>query len=228
MTSRVRGSRTGGALPTGGAEGGAGLGSIRDQVEDSLFGRKKRASVAPDDDTEEALARLDVYRKKLARLAQTSENDYRLVLVDGAVVTIALDGEIAVGAELLEHWADDLEAQVGALAHEIGHQPQRWAEVHGKSEMTKEQGEELCRVEEMRADMFTGFALSQLELRWEPFYAYVEATWEQHPHRIYFPIEVRRETLRQAHESGLRRSTNMKKLFPEFARTLAKYDLGEG
>jgi hypothetical protein len=230
MTSRIRGGPPlKGVSPTEAMEQGSEAGSIRDQVEDSLFGRKNRRLVDGDAEADAALARLDVYRKKLARLAQDREGDYTLLLADGPLITIAREGEIFVGTDFLATWAANFDAQVGALAHEIGHRPKRWAELRQSGRLSRVEGEELCRLEETRADMFAGYALSQLGLRYEPFIAYIEHVRAVYPHRIYFSIEVRVETIAEAFESGIRRATNMRKLFPEFARmALAKHDLGEG
>lgn len=231
MAPRIRGGPTPtGVSGSGQVEQKGGEGSIRDQVDDSLFGKRKPQILMDEDPEIEALlARLDVYRRRLVRLAQDKEDDYALVLTEGPIVTIMRDGEIFVGRAFLVNWAASLDAQVGVLAHEIGHRPKRWAELQTREDLSRLEGEEMCRLEELRADTFTGYALSQFGLRYEPLFSYLEQVQSIHPHQRYFSVGLRQVTIQEAFEAGLRQTTNMKKMFPEFARmTLSKYDLGEG
>ena len=197
-------------------------------MQDSLFGRPKPKLLDPDPETASLMARLHVYRKKLAKLAGDEEDDYDLTLAAGTIACIDRTGLIYVGREFLVGLADDLDAQVGVIAHEIGHRPKRWDEYRQDAPQTREELEDLCRLEETRADYFCGWALAQLGLEAEPVCGFLMEI-QKHPHPEYFPAKLRAETIREAHDAGHRKVKNMKKFFPELARmTNAKGDLGSG
>jgi hypothetical protein len=121
-----------------------------------------------------------------------------------------------------------LDVRVGVLAHEIGHRPKRWREYLEKPPVNKAEMEELCRFEETRADWFSGFALAQLGMSYKPLCQFLE-TVQTHPHPEYFPAQLRAETIKEAFESGARKTQSMKKFFPEMARARGiKTDLGTG
>lgn len=203
--------------------------NLGDQVQDSLFGRRK-PDVLDDDDPEitALMARLHVYRKKLARLVGDHEDDYDLVLATGTIASVDSSGLIYIGREFLLGHADSVDTHVGVIAHEIGHRPKRWAEYRAERPQTVEELADLCRLEETRADYFSGFALGQLGFDCEPLCEFLHAI-QVHPHPEYFSAELRAKTIREAFASGKRRKANMKKFFPEFARmTSASGDLGGG
>lgn len=203
--------------------------SIGEQVQSTLFGRPKPKVVDADDAHLTAqLARLHAYRKKLARLAGDREDDYDLVLAEGTIAMIDQEGLIYVGKELLLEHADEVDLQVGVLAHEIGHRPKRWSEYKQEVALSKEEMEKLCRTEETRADYFAGKALAELGLSIEPLIRFLHAV-QVHPHPEYFSAKLRAEVIRDGYEDGRRRTDVRKKLFPELARmTSAKGDLGVG
>lgn len=203
-------------------------GSVGEQVQDSLFGRPKPKVLDQDDaDCAALMARLHVYRKKLARLAGDEPDEYQLLLAAGTIASIDKDGVVYVGRDFLLSAADDLPLQVGVLAHEIGHRPKRWAEYHADRPTDRAGLEDLCRLEETRADYFAGHALAQLRLRPEPLCRFL-AEIQQHPHPEYFTAELRAKTILEGFQAGSRRAANVKKFFPELARmTSAAGDLGE-
>ena len=202
--------------------------SVGEQVQDSLFGKPKPRQLEPDPESAALMARLHVYKKKLARLAGDREEDYDLTLAAGTIASIDRNGLIYVGREFLFGLAEDVEAQVGVIAHEIGHRPKRWAEYLQDAPRTREEMEDLCRLEETRADYFCGWSLAQLALPCEPVCRFLLGV-QTHPHPEYFTADLRVETIREAHGAGHRKVKNMKKFFPELARlTSAKGDLGSG
>ncbi len=203
--------------------------STGEQVQNNLFGKKKPAVLDPDDaDTATLMARLHAYRKKLARLVGDPEADYDLVLAEGTIAMIDDKGLIYVGKSFLMDNSENLDLQVGVLAHEIGHRPKRWAEYYSQPPTSKEETEELCRLEETRADYFAGYALAQLGLRIEPMCAFLKSI-EEEPHPEYFPAVLRADTIKEGFDHGRRKDQNMQKFFPELARmSSAKGDLGTG
>lgn len=203
--------------------------SVQEQVQGNLFGGKKPRVLEEDDAHVAALmARLHAYRKRLARLAGDQEDDYDLVLADGTIAMIDEQGLIYVGKAFLLERADELEVQVGVLAHEVGHRPKRWAEYRHERPLSKEELDKLCRLEETRADYFAGRALAELGMSPEPLVRFLEAI-SVHPHPQYFPAHIRAEAIREGHRDGARRAESRRRLFPELARmTDAKHDLGTG
>ena len=203
--------------------------SVGQQVQGELFGKKKPPVLDEDDaDISRLMGRLHTYRKKLARLAGDQESDYDLVLSAGTIASIDGEGLIYVGKNFLLNLADALEVQVGVLAHEIGHRPKRWSEYKQKVALTKSEKEELCRLEETRADYFAGKALAELDIDCEPLIQFLAAV-QTMPHPEYFPPHVRADCIREGFRDGKRKAGNQKRFFPELARmTSAKGDLGIG
>ena len=174
------------------------------------------------------MARLHAYRRKLARLAGDQEEDYDLVLATGTIASIDRFGLIYIGKDFLLDLQEALPVQVGVIAHEIGHRPKRWDEYRETAPTNREEMEELCRLEETRADFFAGYALSQLDFSCDPLCRFLEAI-DRHPHPEYFPAPLRAKTIREGFDVGQRKVKNLKKFFPELARmTSAKGDLGQG
>ena len=209
--------------------GQEGSGSVADQVQDSLFGRPKPRVLDQDDaDSAHLMARLRGFKKRLARLAGDDPADYDLCLAEGTIASIDKDGLVYVGKSFLLTYAEALDVQLGVLAHEIGHRPKRWAEYRASMPETRAEVEDLCRLEETRADYFAGYALAQLGRPCQPLCDFL-ARIQQHPHPEYFSAALRAKTIQEAHGSGLRQKRNVQKFFPELARmTSAGGDLGEG
>jgi hypothetical protein len=203
--------------------------SVGKEVSSSLFGRPKPKILDGDDaDTAALMARLHAYRKKLARLAGDDEDAYDLVLAEGTIAMIDDKGLIYIGRSFLLELSEQLEVQVGVLAHEIGHRPQRWSAYKQEQPSTKDDVDKLCRLEETRADYFAGRALAELGLAAEPLVAFLKAI-TTHPHPQYFPPALRAEAIREGHHDGKRRADTRRKMFPELARmTEPKGDLGIG
>lgn len=204
-------------------------GSLGQQVQDELFGKKKPRELDTDDATLTAqLARLRAFQKKLARLAGDDEDDYAIALAEGTIAMIDARGKVYVGKRFLLTFADALDVQVGVLAHEIGHRPKRWAEYKSAAPRTREELERLCRTEETYADYFAGRALAELGLRVEPLCAFLAAVAEL-PHPEYFSAALRVEVIKDGFADGRRKHELRKKMFPELAkRVSAKHDLGNG
>ena len=104
--------------------------SVAEQVEDALFGKHKPPLLDEDEYPEaaEILAKLDKYRRKIAIMTGDPESDYCLQLADGTVAMIDAHGTIMVGIRFLMKFKNNMPVLVGAIAHEIGHRPKRWAE----------------------------------------------------------------------------------------------------
>lgn len=203
--------------------------SVGEQVKQQLFGGKKPKPVTSDDPViDRLMGEMHAYRKKLARLIGDKETDYDLQLAQGTIAMIDDDGLIYIGADFLVNHAKSRAVRIGVLAHEIGHRPKRWREYLEQPPVTKSEMEELCRFEETRADWFSGYALAQLGMPFEPLCDFLREVQTQ-PHPEYFPAELRKETIREAFESGKRRTSNMQKFFPGMMRARgAKGDLGTG
>jgi hypothetical protein len=203
--------------------------SLGDQVQDSLFGKKKPPVLDPDDaECARWMARLEPYRKKLARMAGDREDDYRLLLADGTIAMIDREGTIYVGKTFLLESAAQLALQVGVLAHEIGHRPKRWIEYRSAAPRSREEMEDLCKLEETRADFFSGFALAQLRMSCEPLCAFLTRL-PDHPHPEYFSPSLRAKTIREGFQVGKGQADGLKRTFPDAARMmLPEYDLGSG
>ncbi|MEW5851390.1 MAG: hypothetical protein AB2A00_21555 [Myxococcota bacterium] len=203
--------------------------SVGEQIQDTLFGKPKPKVLDQDDaDVAAQMARLHVYRKRLARLAGDNEDDYSLILSEGTIAMIDQHGAIYVGKSFLLDNATRPGVLVGVLAHEIGHRPKRWAAYRQERKLSQEEHDRLCRTEETRADYFSGVALAELGMDCEPLVAFLMKVATQ-PHPEYFSAELRASVIREAHGDGKRKADNRKKFFPEFARmTSAKGDLGTG
>ena len=200
-----------------------------DRVEERLFGRPPPPLLdREDEDCGPLLARLLPYKRKLAVIAQDRPEDYVLLLASSDTMAIDRQGVIYAGRNFLLRTASRFEVQVGAMGHEIGHRPKRWRLYREKNLRTQAEVDELCRLEETRADFFAGYGLAQLELDIEPLCAYILEAMHQ-PHPAYFSAELRADTLREGYEAGRRRRSNLAKFYPEFARmTNVQGDLGEG
>ncbi|MFZ9888136.1 MAG: hypothetical protein ACO3JL_11595 [Myxococcota bacterium] len=203
--------------------------SVGAQVQRRLFGQRKPPVIESDDPAVRTLlARLHVYRKKLARIAGDLDEDYDLTLATGTIAMIDEDGLIYVGREFLLAHERELDLQVGVLAHEVGHRPKRWQAYRDQQPLGRAELDKLCRVEETRADYFAGRALAELGLQVEPLIAFLEAI-SVHPHPQYFSAAIRGDAIREGYEDGKRQSNNRRRFFPELARmTDARRDLGEG
>jgi hypothetical protein len=202
---------------------------VGQQVQQALFGRPKPTLLDPASRPELSalLAELHKYKRKLTTMAGDKDEDYLIALADGTIAMIDEYGVIYMGAGFLAAHLAKPEVVVGALAHEIGHQPKRWDEYRMKRQLTREELEELCRFEETRADIFAGKALAELGLDCEPLIAFLEAI-EEKPHPEYFPAKVRGEVIRDAHAGRAYRADARRKLFPEFDRmTSPKGHVGE-
>ena len=202
-------------------------GSVGTQVEDALFGRSRPQVIEPDEETAPLLARLDSYRKKLARLVGDAESDYRLVLAAGTIAAIDASGTVFVGRRFLLDTARDLAIQVGVLAHEVGHRPQRWVGYRDRQPVSRSGLVDLCRLEETRADYFAGYALAHLRFDCAPLCGYLHDI-RVPPHPEYFSAALRAKTIREGFDAGGRRQANLRKFFPELARaTEVATDLGD-
>ena len=149
-------------------------------------------------------------------------------LAEGTIAMIDARGKIYVGKRFLQTYADQLDVQVGVLAHEIGHRPKRWADYRATAPKSKDELERLCRTEETYADYFCGRALAELGMGVEPVCQFLLAVAEQ-PHPEYFPAALRVEVIKDGYADGRRKSELRKKMFPELAkRVSAKDDLGTG
>jgi hypothetical protein len=203
--------------------------TIGQQVQQTLFGQPRPVVL---DAAEypalcDLLAVLRKYLGKLARMAGDDESDYAVVLADGAIAMIDHLGTIYMGAGFLSAFKDHLDVLVGAMAHEVGHRPKRWAEYRVQRRLNQKEIESICRHEETRADIFAGKALAELCFACEPLCQFLLQVQEK-PHPAYFPAKDRAEVIREAHAGRSYRAQNRRKIFPDFDRmTAPKGDLGE-
>ena len=155
------------------------------------------------------------------------EKDYRLQLAVGTIAMIDAHGTIYVGKKFLEKFKQNLEVPIGAIAHEVGHRPQRWAEYKAKKELNITQLQSLCRYEETRADLFAGRALAETGLSCEPMIKFLEDI-EEGPHPEYFPAKLRADVIREGYNEQKKRSNMRRNLWPELDQgTSPRYHLGD-
>lgn len=203
--------------------------TVGEQVTQRLFVRRRPKQIDPAEHPELAamLRLLNRWRKKLAVMAGDNEEDYRVVLAEGALAAIDEEGTIYVGANLILGHLAEPEVLAGAIAHEVGHRPKRWKGYGMRRELSQQQLEALCRHEETRADIFCGKALAELGLSCEPAVAYLLRV-QTRPHPEYFPASVRAMVIRDAHAGRAFRRENRRKHFPAFDRmTSAKGHIGD-
>ncbi len=202
---------------------------VGDQVEEALFGKRKPPVLDEDDFPEvtEILALLDKYRKKFAVMVGDQEKDYRLQLADGTLAMIDGHGTIFIGVRFLLKFQKNPSVLIGALAHEVGHRPHRWAEYKTKKDLNREEINELCRFEETRADLFAGRAMAEVNISPEPMIQFLEEI-EEGPHPDYFPAKMRADVIREGYNEQKSKVNNRKKMWPELDRaTAARLHLGD-
>jgi hypothetical protein len=219
------------------------------QVADALFGRPPPTRLDPSQFPELAamLKQLGRFKKKFSALAGDSDDAYQLVLADFSSAAIDAEGVIYMGAQFLRENRQNPEVILGALAHEIGHQPKRWrvgqrprrqgqpdsqpgsaggggqgdaddqADPNEARQLTQNQLDELCQIEETRADLFAGVALAELGYDCEPLIRYL-AKHEAGPHPRYLPALDRGEIIRGACEGRRQVLKSRRQLFPGYER----------
>lgn len=202
--------------------------SVGEQVEDSLFGKKKPPLLDEDEfpDAAQVLAKLDKYRKKIVLLIGDPETDYFLQLADGTIAMIDTHGMIMIGIRFLMKFKDNMPVLVGAIAHEIGHRPKRWAEYKEKKSLNIAELQKLCRYEETRADLFAGRALAELGLSCEPMIQFLKDL-EEGPHPEYFPAKMRADVIREGFREQAGKVKTRKKLWPELEKIAPKGHIGD-
>ena len=203
--------------------------AVGEQVQDSLFGKKKPPILDEDEfpEIKEVMAMLNGYRRKFAIMIGDSEKDYRLQLADGTIAMIDNNGIIFLGVKFLQKFKDNPEVLIGVLAHEIGHRPQRWNEYKEKQKLKPRELESLCRYEETRADLFAGRALAEVGMDCEPMINFLEVI-EEGPHPEYFPADLRAEVIREGFSEQANKVLLRQKFWPELERhTSPKHHLGD-
>jgi hypothetical protein len=195
---------------------------VGEQVQDALFGKKKPQELEADDfeDVAETLKILDRYKRKFVKMIGDPEDEYTLQLANGTIAMIDAHGKIFVGLAFLRTFKSKLEVILGALAHEIGHRPRRWAEYKAKQDLTAEELEQLCRYEETRADLFAGRALAEVDMSPEPMIAFLQSV-EEGPHPDYFPASMRADVIREGYREQKSLATTRKRLWPELDREVS-------
>jgi hypothetical protein len=203
--------------------------SVGRQVQQTLFGGVKPPLVDPAHYPMLAaqIALLKKFRTKISTMAGDDEDEYPMVLADGTIAMIDGDGRIYLGVRFLAEHGDEPAVLVGALAHEIGHRPKRWSQYKVPRELSREELQAICRVEEAKADTFAGMALAEMHLPADPIVEFLR-TIEERPHPEYFPAKVRGEIIRDAHASRAFRAEFRRKMFPHLDRmTSPKNHLGD-
>lgn len=202
--------------------------AVGEQVQDSLFGKKKPPTLDEEEfpEVKMTLGMLNGYRRKFASIIGDPESDYSLQLADGTIAMIDSHGTIFLGIKFLRQFKDNPEVLVGVLAHEIGHRPQRWNEYKEKQKLKPSELESLCRYEETRADLFAGRALAEVGMNCEPMINFLEVI-EEGPHPEYFPADLRAEIIREGFNEQSNKVLLRQKFWPELERhTSAKNHLG--
>jgi hypothetical protein len=90
--------------------------TLQQQVEEELFGKKRKRPPLVDDDSVEMqglLARLGAWKDRLARFAGDREADYRLQLCEGTIAMIDAGGDALLGRTFLLAHKDDTALLVG-------------------------------------------------------------------------------------------------------------------
>lgn|SRR3989338_593887 len=202
--------------------------SVSEQVEDSLFGKRRPPLLEEDEFPEAAqvLAQLDKYRKKIVRLIGDPETDYYLQLAAGTIAMIDAHGMIMVGIQFLMKFKDNMPVLVGAIAHEIGHRPKRWAEYKEQKPLNIRELHELCRYEETRADLFAGRALAELGMSCEPMIQFLKDL-EEGPHPEYFPAKMRADMIREGFREQSSKAKTRKKFWPKLEKIAPKGHIGD-
>lgn len=209
-------SDMGGQIRQGEAEA---LPTVGKQLSDNLFTRAQPQTANAQDypELQAVLVALEPYKRRLAALAGDRDSDYALVLsVDGSA---AIDerGLIYLGAGFLRQHRMRMEVLVGAIAHEIGHRPKRMRTLGLKQALNQNELNSLLMHEEIRADIFAGKGMGELDLDVEPLIEYL-LNAQSPPHPAYLPAEERARLLREHANLGKDRSSMRKKLFPDFDR----------
>lgn len=203
--------------------------TIGQQVQQTLFGKQKPIILDPRlyPGLVAQMALLQKFRRKITSMIGDSEDEYPMVLADGTIAMIDSEGRIYMGASFLEEEGDQPGVLVGALAHEIGHRPKRWARYRVERELSKDEIQMICREEEAKADAFAGTALAEMQLSPEPIVEFLQKIQDA-PHPEYFAVEVRADIIREAHKGRAFRANLRKKLFPHLDRmTSPKNHLGD-
>lgn len=203
--------------------------SVGEQVQDALFGHKKPTPLDEDDfpELKKILKKLNGYKRKFMMLAGDEALEYHLQLAKGTIAMIDGRGTIYMGKNFLQQFKDKLEVPIGALAHEVGHRPQRWAEYKTEKRLTTAELQSLCRYEETRADLFAGRGMAEVGLSIEPMIQFLEDV-EEGPHPEYFPASMRAEVIREGYSEQKKRGATRRRLWPELdQRFSAKYHIGE-
>jgi hypothetical protein len=208
--------------------------SLREQVENELF-RRKPPPLVEDESLEPELQRCRAVVRRLTRMAGDDEDSTRVVLADGTIAMIDQSGTIMLGQAFVRslplHEKDGWATLVGVLAHEVGHRPARWATYRSEQMRSRAELQELCRLEETRADWFAGAALATLQLPFEPVCALLMSLDDprgQGSHD-YFPSRVRCDVIREAHDDASRKHKQRRSFFPELDKQRGgRFDLGEG
>ncbi len=202
--------------------------SVAEQVEDSLFGKKKPPLLNEDDFPEaaEVLAKLDKYRRKICVLIGDPEDDYRLQLADGTIAMIDKNNMIMIGIKFLMKFKDNFPVLVGAIGHEIGHRPKRWAEYKKDKPLNIAELQKLCRYEETRADLFAGRALAELGMSCEPMIKFLK-DMEEGPHPEYFPAKMRADVIREGFREQSAKAKIRQKFWPGLEKDAPKGHIGD-
>lgn len=219
--TQLNGTRLGSSAPSEGVK----LPPLTEQVEERLFGKviPRQVNVADYPELAGILALLNKCRKKFATMHGDRDEEYVIVLSEGASAMIDKHGTIYMGVSFLRGCLQYVEVPIGALAHEIGHRPKKWFgerfQVHQPG-LTRAEIEALCREEETRADIFAGKGLAELGYSCEPLIDYLKAV-QTRPHPEYHPWEVRAEVIRDAHAGRAYSADHRRKLFPQYERNMS-------
>jgi hypothetical protein len=199
--------------------------NIADKVEQNIFGFPTPNLVDPAGFPElsELLNILMNYRTKITHFAGEPDNTYCFRLAEGIAAAVNQDCIIFLGVGFLSQYKNSIPLLVGAIAHEIGHQPKKLRKKEKialaalKGQYTIERINAICREEEALADHFAGLALAELELSPEPLIHFLAQN--QTPHPRYLDAEARGEIILAAYQQQSRRGQILRKHFPKYAQS---------
>lgn len=190
-------------------------------LETVLFGsvRPKALELAAFPHLAELMRVLTRLKGRVASFVGDRDDEYSLVLSEGAGACVDKEGRIFLGEKLLQAGRDDPSLLVGVLAHEIGHRPKTWKRLRFGQGLSRADLTALARDEEAKADRVAGRVLAELGLAPDGLCNYLRrhGHFEKQP-ETYYPVNVRVEMIREAHEAQAERLREAKRLFPDFHR----------
>ncbi|MFN0061841.1 MAG: hypothetical protein ACKVPX_04910 [Myxococcaceae bacterium] len=173
-----------------------------------LFGKRppRRVDARRYPSLKKALRKLLGIRDDVAALIGLDGDDFPLSLAEGSNASISQHCEVFIGLQLLAKHERDTDLLVGIIGHEIGHNPRDWPRLPPAG-ISQKKRLEIVRLEEDKADRFSGRAMADLGASPEPLCIFLEnhAGFESKANAEYFPPDVRARSIRDAYRRRMRR-----------------------